>query len=119
MANQSKIDAVAELVRAFTVRTAKGIGEVKGALAALAEEIDALKAQAPEELDFSGLDAAVEEAGVKAGELDDIVEDAPVVEVPGDGEGEGGEGEGGEGEEPGAEEPTDPVVDPIEGDEQV
>lgn len=86
MSNQAKLDAITTQLGSISTQFDKGRREVLG-------EIDRLRNQAPEELDFSRLDAAVAGLAPIAAALDEAIPDV-------------------EAEEP--EQPEEPVVVPSE-----
>lgn len=68
MSNQAKLNAIATQVGAISTQVTRGLGEVTA-------KIDQLKNQAPEGLDFSGLENVVSTLQVAAQALDSIVPD--------------------------------------------
>lgn len=68
MSNQAKLNAIATQVGAISAQVTRGLGEVTA-------KIDQLKNQAPEGLDFSGLENVVSTLQVAAQALDSIVPD--------------------------------------------
>lgn len=75
MSNQAKLNAIATQVGAISTQVTRGLGEVTA-------KIDQLKNQAPEGLDFSGLETVVSNLQVAAEALDSIVPDEIESEEP-------------------------------------
>lgn len=84
VSNQEKLTAIATQLGGIQTHFAKGLAEVR-------TEIDRLRNQAPEELDFGPVEAALTNLQTGASALDEIVPDEIEAEEPEQGAGTGPE----------------------------